>query len=117
MSVSIDWSRVAPVLVSILIIIAIAILRQHSKVFASIVAVMPINIPLGMWIIAAGEEDAQGALATFSEALLINIVPTLLFMLVAWQLAKAGYGLLPIVLGGYAVWGFGMVIVFWLRGW
>ncbi len=45
---TIDWSRVTPVLISIGIIIGIAILRQYSKTIAAIAATMPINIPLRM---------------------------------------------------------------------
>ncbi|MCA9885359.1 MAG: hypothetical protein KC708_20415 [Anaerolineae bacterium] len=56
-------------------------LRQHTKVIACIVAVMP-----------------------------------LLFLVVAWQMTRAGYGLLPTILAGYAVWAIGLLIVFALRG-
>lgn len=113
---TIQWERIAPVIISIIIIIAIAILRQYSKVIASIVAVMPLNVPLGMWIVATGDDNTQEALATFSEALLVNILPTLLFLVVAWQMTRAGYGLLPTILAGYAVWAIGLLIVFVLRG-
>ncbi|MCA9890972.1 MAG: hypothetical protein KC546_21490 [Anaerolineae bacterium] len=113
---TIQWERIAPVIISIIIIIAIAILRQYSKVIASIVAVMPLNVPLGMWIVATGDDNTQEALATFSEALLVNILPTLLFLVVAWQMTRAGYGLLPTILAGYAVWAIGLLIVFALRG-
>ncbi|QPC83308.1 hypothetical protein G4Y79_02720 [Phototrophicus methaneseepsis] len=112
----IHWERIAPVIVSILVIIAIAILREYSKVFASIAAVMPINVPLGMWIVSAGEDNPKEALATFSEALLVNIIPTIVFLVVAWQMTKAGYGLIPTVIIGYAIWGVGVLIIFALRG-
>ena len=45
---TLDWQRTLPVIVSILIIIAIAILRQYSKMLAAVVAVMPVNVPLGL---------------------------------------------------------------------
>ncbi|NDJ85091.1 MAG: hypothetical protein GYB66_04330 [Chloroflexi bacterium] len=112
---NIAWNEILPVIVSILIIIAIAILRRFSETFAAIVAVMPINIPLGMWIIYAAEADKTSALANFSEALLLNFFPTVLFMLVAWQMSRAGYQLVPIILAGYGVWAVGIMGVFWLR--
>lgn len=112
----IDWQRVTPVLVSIGIIIGIAILRNYSKTLAAIVAVMPINVPLGMWIVTAGAEDPKAALQEFSAALLINIVPTLAFLFVAWQMTRAGHGLLPTLVVGYLVWGVGLLIILWLRG-
>ena len=113
----INWAKTLPVIVSIGIIIAIAILRDYSRTFAAIVAVMPINIPLGMWILVAGQEQQSEALAQFSRAMLINFFPTVLFMLVAWQMARAGYGLLPTIIGGYLVWGLGLVLIFGLRAW
>jgi len=114
--ISLDWNRLLPVIVSILIIIAIAVLRQYSRTLSAIIAVMPLNIPLGMWIIYAGAEDGQQAITEFNQALLINIIPTLFFMLVAWQLTRAGWGLWPTIGAGYAVWGAGLLLLVWLRG-
>src|SRR3954469_15955876 len=103
--INIDWSRVAPVLVSIGVIILIAIVRQYSKTFAAIAATMPLNIPLGMWIVYSGSDDHQAALAEFSQAALMNLVPTLLFLVVAWQVSKAGYSLFTTIGLGYLAWG------------
>lgn len=112
---SINWNKSLPVIVSIIIILLIAVLRQYSKTLSAIVATMPVNIPLGMWIIYAGEEDGQQALTEFSEALLLNIIPTIMFMLVAWQTTKLGWELLPTVGAGYVVWGIGLLGVLFIR--
>ncbi len=111
----IDWSKVVPVLISIGIIIAIAILRQYSKTIAAIAATMPINVPLGMWIVYAGDSDKQTALAEFSKATMINIIPTLVFIFLAWQLSKAGQGAIQSIVGGYVGWGVCLLIVLFLR--
>jgi positive regulator of sigma E activity len=105
---SIHWERTLPVLVSIGIIIAIAILRQYSRHLAAIVAVMPINIPLGMWIVYSGAEDKQQALTEFSSALFLNILPLFGFMLVAWYMSRNGYDFIPTILVGYIVWAVGL---------
>jgi len=112
---SIDWSRVAPVLVSIGVIILVAIVRQYSKTFAAIAATMPLNIPLGMWIVYSGSEDHQAALSEFGEAAMLNMIPTLLFLLVAWQLSKAGYPILTTIGVGYLAWGVSLGAIFLLR--
>src|SRR5512135_1581431 len=101
---TIDWARITPVVISIGIIIAVAVLRQYSKTIAAIAATMPINIPLGMWIVAAGGDTHPGALAEFNEAVLVNIFPTVAFILVAWLMARAGYSVLPTIVVGYVVW-------------
>ncbi len=101
---TIDWSRVTPVLISIGIIIAVAVLRQYSKTIAAIAATMPINIPLGMWIVGVGGDTRPGALVEFNEAVLVNIFPTVAFILVAWLMARAGHAVLPTIAVGYVVW-------------
>ncbi len=111
---TIDWSRVTPVLISIGIIIGIAVLRQYSKTIAAIAATMPINIPLGMWIVAAGG-DSQGALLEFNQAVLINIIPTVAFILTAWLMARAGHGVLATIVVGYIVWAVCLGIVLLIR--
>ena len=112
---NIDWSRVAPVLISIGIIILIAIVRQYSRTFAAIAATMPLNIPLGMWIVYSGSDDHQAALADFSQAAVMNIVPTIIFLIVAWQLSKAGYSVVVTILLGYLAWAISLGVVFLLR--
>jgi hypothetical protein len=112
---SIDWSRVAPVLISIAIIIVIAIVRQYSRTLAAIVVTMPINIPLGMWLVYSGADDPHAALAEFNEALIWNFVPTIIFLIVAWQLAKAGHSAASTILISYIVWAVGLGIMFLIR--
>ncbi len=112
---TIDWSRGVPVLVSIGIIIAVAVLRQYSKTVAAIAATMPVNIPLGMWIVASGGDGQQGALAEFNEAVLVNIIPTLAFIVVAWLMARAGYPLIPTIVAGYCVWAVCLGIILLIR--
>lgn len=112
---SIDWTRVAPVLVSIGIIILIAIVRQYSKTFAAIAATMPINLPLGMWIIYSGSDTPQADLEQFTQAALVNLLPSVIFMLVAWQFSKAGHSLIPTILVGYIAWAVSLGVVFLIR--
>jgi hypothetical protein len=109
---SIDWSRVAPVLISIGIIILIAIVRQYSRTFAAIAATMPLNIPLGMWIVYSGSEDRQSAMTEFSQAAAMNIIPTVVFLIVAWQLSRAGYSVIPTIVIGYIAWAICLGLIF-----
>lgn len=111
----IEWPKVLPVIVSIGIIISIAILRQYSKAIASIAATMPINIPLGLWIVASGTENNQQSLIEFTEAVFVNIFPTVIFIFVAWQMIRTGHGVLSAVVVGYGVWGLSLIGVYVLR--
>jgi hypothetical protein len=112
---SIDWARVAPVIVSICIIILVAVVRQYSKAFAAIAATMPINIPLGMWIVTSGSDDPQAALAQFMEAAMINSLPLVVFLLLGWHLARSGHSLIVTITVGYIGWGVALGLVFLVR--
>jgi positive regulator of sigma E activity len=111
----IDWSRVTPVLVSILIIIAIAVLRQYSKTIAAIAATMPVNIPLGMWIALSGPDAKQADLIIFNEAVMLNLLPTVGFTIAAWLSARAGNSVVTSILIGYVVWAVGLGILLIVR--
>lgn len=110
----IAWQKLLPVLVSIVLIVTVAIVREYSKPLAAILSTMPINIPLALWIVYSGDSSTAG-MEAFSRALMINIAPTILFLIAAWLLARAGWSLVPILVGGYAAWGVGLVIVLIIR--
>lgn len=102
----IAWGRILPVIVSIIIIIAIAILREYSKNFAAIAATMPINLPLGLWLVYGGSTKAE--MEQFTRSLSLNLIPTFAFVVIAWFAARAGWKLVPMILAGYVGWGVGL---------
>ncbi len=112
----ISWGEVLPVLVSIAILIAIAVLRHYSETLTAIASVMPINVPLGIWIFMSAEDKTATDLTRFMESLLWNIIPTLIFLVLAWWLSRAGYSLLVVIGVGYAAWGAGLLLIAMLRG-
>jgi hypothetical protein len=115
MNLQSDITKIVPVIISILVIISVAILRNYSRNVAAIAAVMPLNIPLAMYVIYSGAEDKQKALLEFNEALFLNMAPFVIFMLVTWQGAKAGWGLAPILIAGYVSWAGALAAAFALR--
>jgi hypothetical protein len=110
----IAWARVLPVLVSIVIIIGVAIAREYSKTLAAILVTMPLNIPLGLWIVYAGA-DSAAQMEPFARALMFNIAPTILFLIIVWLAARAGWGIVPMLVAGYAGWGVGLGLILILR--
>ena len=107
--------QLLPVVISILIIIAVAVLRNYSKTLAAIFATMPINIPLSLWIIYSAD-SSQPAMASYSFSLVIGLIPTVVFIIVAWLAFRAGWTLLPTLGIGYAVWGVLLGILLVVRG-
>jgi len=109
----IAWGKVAPVIVWIIIIIIIAIVREYSKTFAAIAVTMPINLPLGIWLVYGGSTKAE--MEQFTRSLAFNLVPTFAFVVIAWLAARAGWKLIPIIVTGYAGWAVCLVILMVLR--
>lgn len=114
---TIDWGRVLPVIVSICIILIVAVVRNYSRTLASIAATMPINLPLALWVVSAGETHDQAAMTEFTKGLIINLVPTFFFIIVAWLAFRAGWTLVPAVIAGYAAWGVILLAITLLRTW
>ncbi len=106
-----EITRVLPVVVSICIILAVAVLREYSKTFAAIAATMPINVPLALWIaFSAGDVD-QTSRVQFAQGLLLGIIPTVLFLVFALIAVRSGWTLLPTIAGGYVAWGVSLLIL------
>jgi hypothetical protein len=106
---------IIPILLSILVIILVAVLEKQSKLFAALVAVMPLAAPLALWIVYSSNEGDQVAIWQFSLNLLLGLLPTFAFLIAVWLAARAGMKLLPMILTGYGVWAVGATILYLLR--
>lgn len=109
-----EWQKVTPVLVSIALIITIAIARAYSKTLAAVVATMPVNITLALWIIWSAEGGRPAAAEGFAWSMLRGILATVVFVLVAWLAARAGWPLVPLLLVSYTAWLVVLGALFWL---
>lgn len=106
---------IIPVLVSIIIIILVAVLEKQSKLAAAITATMPIGATLALWIVYAANKGDGDTMAQFSVGLLIGIIPTIGFLVVAWFSARAGLKLLPLLGVSFTVWGVILGFILLLR--
>lgn len=106
---------VIPVLISILVIILVAVLEKQSKLFAAIVATMPLGAPLALWIVYSSNTGDKAAMSQFSSSLLLGLIPTLAFLIAVWLAARSGMKLVPMLATGYGVWAAGAVILYLLR--
>ncbi len=112
----VNLQKTLPVVTSIAIILLVAFLRDRSKTLAAILATMPINIPLALWVVfgAGGYEQRDAEL--FVRALLPGIIATTVWIAVVFIALHFGVRLLPAVVLGYVVWG-ALIFVFIQRGW
>lgn len=102
------WDEILPVLVSIVVIVLVAVLRRQSELAAAITATMPLNAPLGLWIVYAAAGGERGSVTRFTSGMVVGILPSLGFLLVVWLAARAGMRLAPMIVLGYAAWGIGL---------
>lgn len=93
-----------PVAISMLVLIAIAVLQAQSKTIAAITATMPLTIPLALWIVYAANRDNPAAISEFTGSLLVGVIATLVFAVALWLAARAGLGLVPMLATAYLAW-------------
>lgn len=106
---------ILPVVLSIVVIVLVAVLEKQSKLFAALVAVMPLGAPLALWIVYSSNVGEKTAVSQFSLSLLLGLLPTLAFLVAVWLAARTGMKLVPMILTGYGVWAIGATILYLLR--
>ncbi len=106
--------KALPVITSIGIILLVAFLRDRSKTLAAILATMPINLPLGLWVLFGGNENQQAELM-FVRALIPGLAATMLWVIAVYVLVKVGASLWLSIAGGYVVWAL-VVFIFFRTG-
>jgi len=111
------WHQIAPVLVSIFVLIAVAAIRNYSRTLAAITATTPVTIPLALWIVYTGAKGDRATVSQFASGLPLGITGTAAFTIAVWLAARAGWKLGPIIAVGYLVWGITIGLMLVLRRW
>jgi hypothetical protein len=93
-----------PVITSILMILLVAFLRERSRTLSAILATMPINMALALWIVVGTPEITQQAMVQFVRSLVIGLMPSVVWLIVVFVMLRNGWTMLPAVLVGYGVW-------------
>jgi len=106
---------ILPVFISIIVIILVAVLEKHSKLFAALVATMPLSAPLALWIVYSSNAGDKAAVSQFSMSLLLGVLPSIGFLITVWLGARAGLKLVPMLVTGYGVWAVGATLLYLLR--
>ena len=104
-----------PVLISIVIIIAVAFLQRQSKLAAAIISTTPIRAALAIWVVYTAVDGQKDAVVKFNQSVAISLIPTILFAIGAWYAAKADMKIGGILLSGYGVWAVATGIIYLFR--
>lgn len=111
---AINWPKIIPVVTSIAVILLVAALRERSRALAAVLATMPINIPLALWVVSSGSNNDTQIMADFARSLLITLIPSWAWLLVVFVAIRAGWNLWLAIGAGYGVWAMLIAILFWL---
>ncbi len=103
------------VLISVVIIIAVAVLQKQSKVIAALISTMPVRAGLAIWIVYAATNGNKEDVTQFSLSVAYSLIPTFLFAVSAWLAARAGMKLGGILFSGYTTWALVAGIIFLAR--
>ena len=110
-----NFQKTLPVLTSIGLILLVALLRDRSRALAAVLATMPINVPLALWVVASGSNHDPQVMASFVRSLIISLIPSFIWLGVVFMAIRAGWNLWVAIGAGYGVWAVLIVGLFWLR--
>jgi hypothetical protein len=96
--------RLLPVVLSVIIIVAVALLQERSRHLAALLAAMPLTAPLAMWIVFSASQGDYRQTADFVASMALGFVAALAFIAACWFGLRHQWGF-PVVLGlGAVVW-------------
>ena len=110
-----NLQKTLPVVSSIVIILIVAVVRDRSRTLAAIFAVMPINMPLALWVLASGGSDDAMVLMNYVRTLIIGLIPAFIWLGVVFIFLKLGWTLLGSIVIAYVVWVALIAALLWLR--
>ena len=96
--------KIIPVAVSVVIIVLVAVLQERSREMAAIVAVMPITIPLAVWIVFSGSGGSHHQTADFVRSMFAAYLPTLVFITALWYGFRQAWAFPLVIAVAFAVW-------------
>jgi hypothetical protein len=96
--------RVLPVVVSVLVIVAVAIVQERSRFLAATIAAMPLTAPLAMWIVFSASDGDQRQTADFMASMAVGTAATLVFVVVCWIGLRQAWGFAGTLIVAFVLW-------------
>ncbi|CAE7438777.1 unnamed protein product [Symbiodinium necroappetens] len=93
------------VLVTIAVLLAVeAASRSGNVQLSAVAASLPTGVPLALFLVACKPETSQATLAEFSESVVRGAAGTLAFAVAMVLVVRAGFGMVAMLVCGYAAW-------------
>ena len=107
--------KLIPVVVSVVIIVLVAVVQERSRELAAIAAVMPLTIPLAVWIVFSARGGDHHQTAEFVGSMFAAYVPTLVFVAALWYGFRHVWPFPLVIVLAFAVWAALVALPFLVR--
>jgi hypothetical protein len=109
--------RIYQLLVAFCLITIIALVSEKSRVLASILSVLPLNITIALWFVFTSTNGDPALNAGFARMVALGLIPTALFVVACWLGFRQGWPLWRVLAVGYGVWLVAMALYRVLDSW
>jgi hypothetical protein len=109
--------RIYQLLISFGILTTIAFVSEKSRVLASIVSVMPLNVTLALWFVYTTTDGDPALVSDFARMVLLGLIPAVLFIVVCWFGFRQSWSLRRVLILSYGVWLAAMIVYRGIEWW
>ena len=99
-----DFQKVVPVVLSVLVIVLVAVVQERSRWAAAILASMPLSAPLALWIVYSATGGDHEKAAEFAGSMVLGVLATCGFVLGTWWALRRGWPFGWVLGVGTLVW-------------
>jgi hypothetical protein len=100
----VSLTKVYQLILSMGVLTAVAMVGERHRDVAGLLAAMPLQIPLAIWILYSNTGGNLEQTTEFARAAFFGIIPTAIFCLAAWAALSRGTRLPHVYLLAYAIW-------------
>jgi Na+/melibiose symporter-like transporter len=100
----VSLAKVYQLLISMAVLTVMAIIGERHRDMAGLLAAMPLQIPLAIWIVYSNTGGSVEQTTEFARAAFFGIIPTSIFCLAVWLALGKGIRPPQVYLLAYAIW-------------
>jgi hypothetical protein len=96
--------KVLPVVASVIIIVLVAIVQERSRALAAVLAVMPLTVPLAMWIVFSASGRDYQQTAHFVRSMIPGYLASIAFVVACWYGLRQQWPLPVVMVFAFGLW-------------
>jgi hypothetical protein len=96
--------KVLPVVASVIIIVLVAIVQARSRELAAVLAVMPLTVPLAVWIVFSASGRDYQQTAHFVRSMIAGYLASVAFVVACWYGLRQQWPLPAVMVFAFGLW-------------